>query len=162
MPRSPRCVLLAAHGSSSGGDGTIKSQALYDAQGRELLYILSFCLPRFMDLEFREKLATMLHELWHIGPRFDGDIRRHAGRCYAHSPSQQRYDTAMLQLADRWLALDPAPALHEFLRGRFEDLRRRYGCVWGVKVAHPKLLPITAEEARRIEACPKGTGLRHA
>jgi hypothetical protein len=129
-----------------------KSQTLYDARGREMLYILSFCLPRFMDLEFREKLATMLHELWHIGPRFDGDIRRHAGRCYAHSPSQQRYDAAMLQLADRWLALDPAPALHEFLRGRFEDLRRRYGRVCGLKVSHPKLLPITAEEARRLQA----------
>ena len=55
------------------------SQTLRDGQGREMLYILSFCLPRFMDLEFREKLATILHELWHIGPLFDGDIRRHAG-----------------------------------------------------------------------------------
>ena len=129
-----------------------QSQTLHDDQGREMLYILSFCLPRFMDLGFREKLATILHELWHIGPRFDGDIRRHAGRCYAHSPSQQRYDAAMLQLADRWLASDPAPAIYAFLRGRFEDLRQQYGRVYGLKVTRPKLLPITAEEAHRIQA----------
>jgi predicted metallopeptidase len=126
-----------------------QSQVLCDAQGREMLYILSFCLPRFMDLAFREKLATILHELWHIGPTFDGDIRRHVGRCYAHSPSQQRYDAAMLRLADRWLTLGPEPAIYAFLHGRFDDLRQQYGRIYGLKVARPKLLPITAEEAHR-------------
>ena len=129
-----------------------QSQTLCDAQGREMLYILSFCLPRFMDLGFRDKLATILHELWHIGPRFDGDIRRHAGRCYAHSVSQQRYDSAMLRLADRWLTLGPAPAIYTFLHGRFEDLRQQHGRIYGLKVARPKLLPITAEESHRIQA----------
>lgn len=129
-----------------------KSQTLCDDQGREMLYILTFCLPRFMDLEFREKLATILHELWHISPRFDGDIRRHNGRCYVHSASQRHYDAAMLRLADRWLALDPppAPALYAFLLGRFTDLQRCYGRVYGLKVARPKLLPIAADEARRL------------
>jgi hypothetical protein len=126
------------------------SQTLRDSHDREMLYILSFCLPRFMDLEFREKLATILHELWHIGPRFDGDIRRHAGRCYAHSASQQRYDAAMLALADRWLAAGPAETCYEFLRGRFEDLQRQYGRVYGWRVTRPKLLPITAAEAHQL------------
>lgn len=129
-----------------------KSQTLRDRQGREMLYILSFCLPRFMDLELREKLATILHELWHISPRFDGDIRRHGGRCYVHSSSQRHYDAAMLQLAERYLASDPDPALYAFLLGRFEDLQRCYGRVHGLKVSRPKLVPITAEEARRIQA----------
>lgn len=127
-----------------------KFQTLYDDQGREMLYILSFCLPRFMELGLREKLATILHELWHIGPQFDGDIRRHAGRCYVHSSSQRQYDAAMLQLADRWLAFEPPPSLYAFLLGRFADLQRCYGRVHGLKVARPKLLPITAEEAQRI------------
>lgn len=128
-----------------------RSQVLYDAQGREMLYILTFCLPRFMDLEFREKLATILHELWHIGPRFDGDIRRHSGRCYVHSSSRQHYDAAMLRLAERWLALGPDPALTAFLHDRFEDLIRQHGRVYGLKVTRPKLLPITAEEAHELE-----------
>jgi hypothetical protein len=34
-------------------------QRLYNAQGREIFYILTFYLPRFMDLPFREKLITI-------------------------------------------------------------------------------------------------------
>ncbi|MHB0958481.1 MAG: hypothetical protein ACYC0X_16975 [Pirellulaceae bacterium] len=129
-----------------------RAQTLRGDDGREMLYILSVCLPRFMEVAFREKLATILHELWHIGPQFDGDIRRHAGRCYAHSASQRTYDEAMLRLADRWLALGPPPAIYAFLQCRFADLQRLHGRVHGVRVSRPKLLPVAAEEARRILA----------
>ena len=43
-------------------------QRLQAASGREMLYILNFCLPRFLDLPFGEKLTTVVHELWHISP----------------------------------------------------------------------------------------------
>jgi len=46
-------------------------QRLFDPDGREMLYILTFYLPRFLDLPQREKLTTVLHELWHVGPAFD-------------------------------------------------------------------------------------------
>src|SRR4030095_10646232 len=49
-------------------------QRLIDGSGREMLYLLSFYLPRFMNLDFREKLITVFHELWHISPEFDGDL----------------------------------------------------------------------------------------
>ena len=58
-----------------------------EVDGREMLYVLNFYLPRFLDLGFREKLTTIAHELLHIGPQFDGDLRRFSGRCYAHSHS---------------------------------------------------------------------------
>ena len=50
-------------------------QKVKDHNGEEMLYILNFYLPRFLDLPFREKLDTVVHELWHIGPKFDGDLR---------------------------------------------------------------------------------------
>ena len=78
--------------------------------GREMLYVLNFYLPRFLDLSFREKLTTIAHELLHIGPKFDGDLRRFAGRCYAHSHSHAEFDAQAEQLGQRWLALQPAPA----------------------------------------------------
>jgi hypothetical protein len=128
------------------------TQKLFDPHGREMLYILSFCLPRFMDLDFHAKLATILHELWHIGPRFDGDLRRHAGRCYVHTASQQSYDAAMRQLADRYLS-DHGNAPHlAFLRGSLADLQRLHERVVGVRIARPKLLPITADAARQLLA----------
>jgi hypothetical protein len=129
-----------------------RSQTLRSDDGREMLYILSFCLPRFMNVKFREKLATILHEMWHISPQCDGDLRRHEGRCYVHSSSQQKYDAVVLRLADRWLSLDPPPAIYSFLQHRFQDLQRLHGRVYGLRVSRPKLLPITADEAARILA----------
>ena len=62
---------------------------------QELLYILTFYLPRFFDHSFREKMITIIHELFHISPEFNGDIRRFGGRCFAHSHSQKDYDRQM-------------------------------------------------------------------
>ena len=117
-------------------------QRLTDRQGREMLYLLSFYLPRFMDLDFREKLITIVHELWHIGPRLDGDIRRHEGRCYAHTGSQKQYDAAMDALAQRWLADGPPEELWGFLTASFDDLLARHGRIVGVKVRRPRLVPV--------------------
>jgi predicted metallopeptidase len=115
-------------------------ERLYDATGREMLYLLSFYLPRFLERSFEEKLATVVHELWHISPQFDGDLRRHPGRCYAHSHSQKQYDAAMDQLAKKWLSLDPPQATHQFLQQNFAQLERHHGGVFGQKIPTPKLI----------------------
>ncbi len=112
-----------------------KSQVLLDVHGTEMLYILSFCLPRFMDVDLREKLTTVLHELWHIGPQFDGDIRRHEGRCYAHSGSKRNYDREMEKMVEDWLACRPPLELYQFLEYDFAQLQRIYGRVYGVRYA---------------------------
>jgi len=117
-------------------------QRLVDSAGREMLYILNFYLPRFMDLALREKLATVLHELLHIGPRFDGDLRRFRGRCYAHGGSRKRYDALAERLAAKWASLDPPQSLYEFLREDFSALIRRHGRVFGQRFRAPKLLPL--------------------
>src|SRR5688500_11864103 len=36
-------------------------ERLFDDAGREMLYILNFYLPRFMDLPFDEKVTTLIH-----------------------------------------------------------------------------------------------------
>ncbi len=119
-------------------------QRLYDAGGREMLYILNFYLPRFLDLPFREKLTTMLHELWHVSPKFDGDVRRLGDRCFAHGSSQKQYDAHIEVLLDRWLALGPPEPLYAFLRLEFLELAARHGRVYGCKVPSPKLVPVDA------------------
>jgi hypothetical protein len=122
-------------------------QRLRGPDGREMLYVLSFYLPRFMDLDFREKLITVVHELWHIGPAFDGDIRRHEGRCFAHTGSQKQFDAAMDALAQRWLAAGPPEELWGFLTGSFEDLLARHGRIVGVKIRRPRLIPAAPNRA---------------
>jgi len=111
-----------------------------DEQGREFLYILSFYLPRFQNTSLEEKLSTVFHELWHISQQFDGDLRRHQGRCYAHGPSQREYDAKMDSLAQRWLDLDPPAHLYEFLSFDFDSLVAEYGKVFGSRWRTPKIV----------------------
>ena len=97
--------------------------------GREMLYILSFYLPRFQNLDFREKLITV------------------AARAVAHQPAVQRrhppprgplprphrirraeYDDEMGRLADRWLALvAAATSCGTFSTDDFRQLLARHG-----------------------------------
>jgi hypothetical protein len=114
---------------------------IVDRNGREFLYLMTFYLPRYLDLPLEEKLSTLVHELWHISPRFDGDLRRHEGRYYAHGPSQRDYDAAMDRLAQRWLAADPPLHLYEFLSQSFDDLRTEHGAVRGDRWPTPLMTP---------------------
>ena len=115
-------------------------ERLYNDDGREMLYLLSFYLPRFLERPFEEKLSTVVHELWHIGSAFDGDLRRHPGRCYAHGHSQKEYDAQVHELAAKWLTLDPPPEVLDFLRCDFRELLRRHGQITGQKIRTPKLI----------------------
>lgn len=117
-------------------------EQLHDDTGREMLYLLSFYLPRFLETPFEERLITVLHELWHISPACDGDLRRFAGRCYAHSHSREAYDEEMALLAQRWLATRPLPAEFAFLQLELAELRRRHGPICGLRFPSPKLREI--------------------
>lgn len=116
-------------------------EPLASAAGRDYLYLLSFYLPRFLNLSIEDKLSTIVHELWHIGPALDGDLRRHAGRCYAHGASQRRYDAQMDRLAQQWLAADPPTHLYEFLDRRFDELHAEHGGVRGDRWPAPRMAP---------------------
>lgn len=115
---------------------------LVDRKGRECLYLLNFYLPRFFDHPFEERLTTVVHELWHVGPRMDGDIRRHAGRCYAHGRSQEGFDAHAAALARRWLASGPSEGLYAFMELSFEELLAEHGAVIGDKYRTPRLIPL--------------------
>lgn len=84
-------------------------------EGREILYLINLLVPRFFRLSAREKLHTLLHELYHISPCFDGSLRRFPGRCYAHGASRRRYDATVATLVDAYLAQNPDPRLRQAL-----------------------------------------------
>lgn len=120
----------------------------YFVDGREILYVVTFCLPRFLDQTFDEKLVTIFHELYHVSPEFNGDLRRHPGRYAVHSHSKREYDDRMGGLVRAYLAGHPAPEVFGFLRHGYATLRQRYGGVTGVIVPRPKLLPVATEVPR--------------
>lgn len=108
----------------------------------EYLYLMTFCLPRFLDQDFDQKFITIFHELYHISPAFDGDLRRHEGRYAFHSHSKRAYDERMVEYARDYLAGRPDPSVHAFLRLDFAQLQERHGAVTGIVVPRPKMIPI--------------------
>jgi predicted metallopeptidase len=130
----------------------------YFVNASEMFYVLTFCLPRFLDQSFREKLVTVFHELYHVGPAFDGDLRRHPGRCTVHSRSKLAYDSEMGKLVSTYLVDHPEPRVFDFLRSNFRELCNAYGGVTGVVVPRPKLLPIGYATARGAARNSAGEG----
>jgi len=57
-----------------------------------ILYLVYFYSPRFFDLPARDKLRVIFHELYHISPEFNGDIRRFGKGGSAHGNSKKKYD----------------------------------------------------------------------
>jgi hypothetical protein len=133
-------------------DGIHYQVQRYFVDDREMLYLVTFCLPRFLDQDFDDKFITLFHELYHISPAFDGDLRRHAGRCEVHSHSKRLYDAHMADLARSYLSNGGDRGLHAFLRLDFAQLQMRHGSVLGVVVPRPRLLPIAVpqESAREM------------
>jgi hypothetical protein len=108
----------------------------------EMLYVMAFCLPRFLDQSFDEKFITIFHELYHIAPEFNGDLRRHGGRCDIHTRCKKTYDRHMAGLVRDYLRSGADPALHAFLRLNFHQLEARHGVLFGLHVPVPKLVPL--------------------
>ena len=111
-------------------------------QGCDALYILTFFLPRFLNLSFEEKMITVFHELYHISPQFNGDIRRFGGACYMHTGSQKGYDRQMAVFAKEYLQSQAPEELVRFLRFSFPELQAHCGHVVGLRIAIPRLIPM--------------------
>ncbi len=121
----------------TGGDWYCKMPRI-KYNGHEILYVIYFCLPRFQNLSFNEKMTIIFHELFHIDPAFNGDIRRFPGKFYQHSHSEKEYDTLMETLSKRYLRRSPrCRKLVDFLRFDHDELSQRYGEVEGLHLRLP-------------------------
>ena len=87
-------------------------------------------------------MITVFHELFHISPLFDGDIRRMQGRCHVHTHSQKEYDRHMEGFVDQYLSQWPPGDSHEFLKYKFRTLQSKFGGVVGLQLPIPKLIPL--------------------
>jgi len=108
-------------------------------RGADMLYVVYFLVPRFLNLPYREKLITLFHELYHISPEFNGDIRRFPGKNYAHGSSTKRYNACMAKLVDAYLEKHEPTALTAFLEGDMAAIRERYKAIVARKMAAPQI-----------------------
>lgn len=115
-----------------------------DLAGRKALYLVYLLAPRFFDLPHRRKLHTIIHELYHISPHFDGDLRRFPGRRWAHGSSREAYDAVVEGLTELYLAAHGRawPDVADFLRYSYKDCRRLFGGVRAPVIPRPRPLPL--------------------
>ena len=112
-------------------------------RGNDILYLIYFLVPRFLDIPLREKLLTVCHELYHISPAFDGDLRRFPGRNYAHGSSRKRYNELVAGIIDEYLQKRAEDALPQFLSRDMAGLRREFTTIVGRKMTAPRLKVVT-------------------
>jgi hypothetical protein len=115
--------------------------------GHDILYYMYFMLPRFLSLPWREKIETVIHELYHVHPSFNGDLRRFKGRSKLHG-CHKAFDKKVRELTDEFLSAAHDTETYDFLRGGPYHLRLRYGEIRAHHLAEPKpkLLKVTAIE----------------
>jgi len=80
-------------------------------KGREILYVITLRPLWFLDSTPEERVATILHELYHASTRFDGTL--HGGRRHSRLPLT-RYNRRIRRLLARYLAMAPAEVLAPF------------------------------------------------
>lgn len=110
--------------------------------GNNILYVIYFLLPRYLNYgKLENKLATVLHELHHISPLFNGDIRRFDGKNYAHGNSREKYDELVEVYSSEYINSTAHPELSDFLKYKYPDLRQRYGAISGDMIRLPRSRP---------------------
>jgi hypothetical protein len=106
---------------------------------REILYLIYFLAPRFFNLPLREKLITVFHELYHVSPAFDGDIRRFPGKNFAHGSSTKKYNLFMAQLVDEYLAGREEGELPLFLKQTMAELHSGHRVIVARRFKAPRM-----------------------
>jgi len=89
-----------------------------------ILYLIYVYVPRFFEQPFERRLLTLVHELYHIAPEFDGTIRRVGNG--AHGASRDRFNDNLQPLLQRYLASAPPAETLAILRGDFNTLAREH------------------------------------
>ena len=112
--RTSRATIRPAHFGTTrrraaGPGGAVKP--LLKVKGRKILYVITLRPLWFVASTPAQRIATVLHELYHASTRFDGTL--HGGRRHGRLPLR-KYNRRIRQLASRYLALAPPELLAPF------------------------------------------------
>lgn len=137
-----RCYPLRFEGGArtKRHDGALYEWPKWNIKGREILYYIDFMLPRYLDLSPPQKIRTLVHELFHVSPFFNGDLRRLGrGRQAFHGRSRKWYELRITPIVDEVAKL-PDVKHFPFLHHTFDQLTNMHGAVVGqrAKRLHPR------------------------
>ncbi|HEX9307426.1 MAG TPA: hypothetical protein VF894_08045 [Anaeromyxobacter sp.] len=117
--RASRATIRPAHfketrartGAASGTGRGARVKPLIRVKGRKILYVVTLRPLWFLESSARERIGTILHELYHASTRFDGTL--HRGRRHSRLPLA-KYNRRIRALLDRYLAVAPADIVAPF------------------------------------------------
>jgi len=111
--RASRATIRPAHFRETRartGAGA-REKPLIRVKGRKILYVVTLRPLWFLESTGRERIGTILHELYHVSLRFDGTL--HRGRRHSRLPLA-RYSRRVRALLDRYLAVAPEEIVAPF------------------------------------------------
>ncbi|HDP80611.1 MAG TPA: hypothetical protein ENN21_07200 [Spirochaetes bacterium] len=124
--------------ASLGYRGKTYTMPVVMRNGVEQRYIIYFYYPRFFDLSPLEKLRVLFHELYHISPDFNGDIRRMAPVKASHGGSRKGFDRNFQEELALFHAHISSTPYMKFLAMDAAALHRAFKKVTGTRMKTPR------------------------
>ena len=109
-----RYGIWASVQGSNGFKQTLLAR-LWGSKATGELYRLSLYQPRFDRLKPREKLETLVHEIYHMHPSLDGRLRTFPGRHRYHGPTPAHYRKRVQALTQELLKNFPSLLQHPLI-----------------------------------------------
>ena len=108
----------------------------------EIFYILYLYIPKFFDLTIKDKINVIFHELYHISPEFNGDIRRMSNVKSAHGHSKKSFEERYIKYADRYFSKLNETPFYNFLQMNLEDIKKQFKVIQyrRMKLVKPQLI----------------------
>lgn len=102
--RASRATIRPAHFKETRGrrGAGARRKPLIRVKGRKILYVITLRPLWFLDSTPRERIATIVHELYHASVRFDGTL--HRGRLHSRLPIAE-FERRVAALVDAYLAI---------------------------------------------------------
>lgn len=95
-----RCYPLPI-GVRKRGRHSYRLETVTTEYGKKARYIVAFAWERFWSLSPRDRLETLVHELFHISPSFDGTLRQFGDK--VHGKGLDWFDTIVYALSELYL-----------------------------------------------------------
>jgi hypothetical protein len=111
--RASRATIRPAHyGETHGRSGSgARRKPLIRIKGRKILYVITLRPLWFLRSTPRERIATVVQELYHASTRFDGTL--HRGRRHSQLPPA-KYEARVRDIVQRYLAVAPPEMVAPF------------------------------------------------
>ncbi len=106
--RASRATIRPARGRGRSGGG---ARPIIRVKGREILYVVTLRPLWFLESTATERIATIVHELYHASTRFDGTL--HRGRRHSRLPLAA-YNRKIRVLVRRYLEVAPEEIVAPF------------------------------------------------